>query len=78
MAGGIFCCDSELLVVACGIQLPEQGSDPALGAWSLGHWTSRGVLFLIKFCFHVIVLVLNLYLKSTLDSSKSKPKQGTV
>ena len=29
----------ELLVVSCGIQFPDQGSNlgPALGAWSLGH-----------------------------------------
>ena len=37
----------ELLVAACGIWFPNQGSNlgplPALGAWSLSHWTTRGV-----------------------------------
>ena len=33
-------------IVACGIQIPDQGSNlgsPASGAWSLRHWTTREV-----------------------------------
>ena len=35
-----------VLVAACGIYFPDQGSNPgppALGAWSLSHWTTREV-----------------------------------
>ena len=34
---------SKFLVVACGMWCPDQGSSPgppALGAWSLSHWTT--------------------------------------
>ena len=36
----------RVLVAACGLYFPEQGSNPgppALGAWSLSHWTTREV-----------------------------------
>ena len=39
------CCSmQDLLVAACGIQFPDQGSNPspfALGARSVGHWSTR-------------------------------------
>ena len=40
-----------LLVVACGIQFPDQGLNPGplrLGAQSLSHWTSREVPLLFN------------------------------
>ena len=50
-----------LLVAACGIQFPDQGSNPGpfvLGAQSLNHWTTKKFLFAlltIKFflCFDI-------------------------
>ena len=34
----------KFLVVACGIQFPDQGlNPPALGVWGLNHWTTRKV-----------------------------------
>ena len=36
----------DLLIVACGLYFPDRGSNPgppALGAWSLNHWTTREV-----------------------------------
>ena len=49
------------LVTACGIQFPDQGSNPGpfvLGAWTLSHWTTKKFLFVlwtIKFflCFDI-------------------------
>ena len=39
----------ELLVATCGIQFPNQGSNPspALGKWGSSHWTTREVLGLV-------------------------------
>lgn len=39
----------ELLVATCGIQFPDQGSNPspALGKWGSSHWTTREVLGLV-------------------------------
>ena len=44
---GLICGMQDLLVLACGIQLPDQGLNPgppALGASSLSHWTTSQVL----------------------------------
>ena len=39
------CLAAQVLIAACGIQFPDEGLnlDPALGAWSLSHWTTREV-----------------------------------
>ena len=49
-----------LLVAACGIQFPDQGSNPGpfvLGAQSLNHWTTKKFLFALLtikfFCFDI-------------------------
>ena len=37
----------ELLVGICGVLIPHPGikpRSPALGAWHLSHWTTKGVL----------------------------------
>ena len=55
-AGSLFAA-FPLSVVACGIQFPDQGSNPGpfvLGAQSLSHWTNKKFLFArftIKFFF---------------------------
>ena len=56
------CCTQDLSVVAGGVQFPDQGSTqaPALGAWSLSHWTSRGVP-LILFTYQLLCLAPNLF-----------------
>ena len=50
----------ELLVAAYGIQFPDQGLNlepPALGAWSLSHWTTREVpIFILIAVIHVTIL----------------------
>ena len=50
----------ELLVAAYGIQFPDQGLNfepPALGAWSLSHWTTREAsVFILIAVIHVTIL----------------------
>ena len=55
VACGIFSCDMRDLVPCVGI---EPGP-PALGAWSLSHWTTREVPSSNVFaCFSSITLIL--------------------
>ena len=45
-APGLHCSTWASLVAACGILVPQPGMEPgppALGAWSLNHWTTREV-----------------------------------
>ena len=56
----------KLLVAECGIQFPDriEPGSPALGAWSLSHWTTRKVpnFSFVKFLLH---LQHDLEIKST-------------
>ena len=55
----------ELLVAPSEIQFPAQRSwPPALGRWSLSHWTTRKVpnrLVQVLFCLHTCLHCITLY-----------------